>query len=119
MTLPQEMFDSIRSARHFMLALMNPKETPKVPKEIRKRARDRLKHFPSEYEIKELERLFYLADGDPNVLLNEAMRKLDSVRGECVVLERKTQEAAGKIIQAVHAHGGGYANRVRDDAPKA
>ena len=47
MTLPEEMFNSIRSARMFMTALMDPALTPKVPKEIRSRARDRLKHFAS------------------------------------------------------------------------
>ena len=55
MTLPQEMYNSIRSARMFMVALLDPALTPRVPKHIRMRARDRLKHFPNEFDIKQME----------------------------------------------------------------
>lgn len=102
MTLPQEMFQSIRNARHFMLALMDPKQTPKVPKEIRKRARDRLKHFPSEYEIDQLEKIHAHADKDPNILFSECMKRLDSVRGELILAERKVAEVGNTIIETIN-----------------
>ncbi len=38
-----------------MVALLDPSMTPKVPKHIRLRARDRLKHFPNEFDIKQME----------------------------------------------------------------
>jgi hypothetical protein len=102
MTMPNEMFQAIRNARHFMLALMDPKQTPKIPKEIRKRARDRLKHFPSEYEINELEKLHSAQDTDPNVLLQECMKRLDSVRGTLILSERKVEEVGNAIIHTIN-----------------
>lgn len=106
MTMPNEMFNAIRNARHFMLALMNPKETPKVPKEIRKRARDRLKHFPSEYEISELEKMHSMMSGDPNIVFNECMKRLDSVRSELILAERKVSEVGNAIIETINKNKG-------------
>lgn len=101
MTLPSEMFQAIRNARHFMLALMNPKETPKVPREIRKRARDRLKHFPSEYDISELEKIYSFKDKDPNILLNECMKRLDSIRGELTIVNKKVGDVGNGIVEVI------------------
>ena len=101
MTLPSEMFQAIRNARHFMLALMDPKETPKVPREIRKRARDRLKHFPSEYDIAELEKIHSLKDKDPNILLNECMKRLDSIRGELTIVNKKVGDVGNGIVEVI------------------
>lgn len=101
MTLPSEMFQAIRNARHFMLLLMDPKETPKVPREIRKRARDRLKHFPSEYEITELEKMYSFKDEDPNILLNECMKRLDSIRGELTIVNKKVGDVGNGIVEVI------------------
>jgi hypothetical protein len=46
MTLPNERYRAIKNAREFLVSLLNPKETPRVPKEIRKRAYYVLKHYP-------------------------------------------------------------------------
>lgn len=51
MTLPEERWNSIEQARQFMLRLLDPKQTPGVPKRIRLDARARLKHFPSATEM--------------------------------------------------------------------
>jgi len=56
MTLPSERYNAIRNARNFLCDLMDPSKTPRVPAAIRKRARDRLKHFPTEYDVSEWER---------------------------------------------------------------
>lgn len=106
MTMPDEMFNAIRNARHFMMALMDPKQTPKIPKEIRKRARDRLKHFPSEYEIKQLEQMYETINEDPNILFRECMKRLDSVRGELILAERKVSEVGSKIVETIHNNKG-------------
>ncbi len=37
---------SIEQARQFLYDLLDPKKTPKVPKEIRLRARQVVKHYP-------------------------------------------------------------------------
>lgn len=105
MTMPDEMFNAIRNARLFMQALMDPKQTPKVPREIRKRARDRLKHFPSEYDIKQLENMYENIHEDPNILFQECMKRLDSVRGELILAERKVGDATNAIIEAIKSKG--------------
>lgn len=51
MTLPYERTNSVNRTRKFLIDLMNPKETPRVPKDIRQYARSLLKHYPSEFEM--------------------------------------------------------------------
>jgi hypothetical protein len=51
MTLPDERWNALVAARHLLLALMIPKETPRVPREIRRWARAVLKHYPHEVEL--------------------------------------------------------------------
>lgn len=101
MTMPEEMFNAIRNARMFMEALMDPTATPKVPKEIRKRARDRLKHFPSEFDTKELENIYYAAGKNPNIVFNDCMKRLESVRGELILAEGKVANIGQAIINTI------------------
>jgi hypothetical protein len=49
MTLPAERTSAIRLAERFLLDLMDPKKTPRVPMAIRDRARGILRHYPSMY----------------------------------------------------------------------
>jgi hypothetical protein len=107
MTVPEEMFNAIRNARHFMLALMDPKQTPKVPREVRKRARERLKHFPSEFDISEMEKFHALRDEDPNILFGQCMKRLDSVRAEITIAERKLSDVGNDIVTAIRNTRGG------------
>jgi hypothetical protein len=95
------MFDAIRNARHFMLSLMDPTQTPKVPREVRKRARERLKHFPSEFDISEMEKFHAIRDKDPNILFGECMKRLDSIRGEITIAERKLSDVGNDIVKAI------------------
>jgi hypothetical protein len=43
-------------ARQFLLDLLDSKKTPRVPKKIRLAARDRLRHFPAEYQLQEIKK---------------------------------------------------------------
>lgn len=52
MTIFIERVRAIEYAREFLRDLLDPKKTPKVPREIRRQARYKLKHYPSNYEIK-------------------------------------------------------------------
>ena len=52
MTLPCERHNAIRRTEEFLKDLMDPKKTPRVPKEIRKQAYYCLKHYPGEYHLK-------------------------------------------------------------------
>ncbi len=53
MTMPNERYYSIRTTRAFLVDLMDPKKTPRVPKEIRMKAYYCLKHYPGEYHMGE------------------------------------------------------------------
>jgi hypothetical protein len=62
MTLPDERYRAIRYAEKLCVDLLDPKKTPRVPKEIRKRALGVLRHFPDEYYLS------MLADCRPDIL---------------------------------------------------
>ena len=51
MTVPFERVSSVNRTRQFLIDLMNPKATPRVPKDIRQQARSLLRHYPSGYEM--------------------------------------------------------------------
>ena len=46
MTTPQEEHYALIQARQFLVDLMDPKKTPRVPKYVREEASARVKHFP-------------------------------------------------------------------------
>ncbi len=56
MTLSDERYRALIYARDFMVDLLNPKVTPKVPKYVRQRARSVLRHYVTKYEIEMLAR---------------------------------------------------------------
>lgn len=51
MTLPHERMNSLRNTRAFLVALLNPQETQRVPSGVRRWASACLKHFPMQYEL--------------------------------------------------------------------
>ena len=57
MTLSYEQYHALTNTRAFLVSLLNPKETPTVPKAIRELARRHLKHYPAEYEACEMVRV--------------------------------------------------------------
>lgn len=57
MTMPSEKLNSLINARRFLLFLLDPKKSPRVPKSVRREAYHALKHYPAEYEIEKLEKL--------------------------------------------------------------
>ena len=50
-TLPDERYRALRFGQQFLLDLLNPKVTPKVPKDIRQRAGSILRHYPDSYHF--------------------------------------------------------------------
>lgn len=44
--MPRERLNSIANTRDFLRSLMDPKQTPRVPKEIRRQAYWCLRHYP-------------------------------------------------------------------------
>lgn len=57
MTLPIERTWSIQSTRKFLQDLLDPKKTPRIPSEIRKRAYWCLRHYPHDYTIKQIAKI--------------------------------------------------------------
>lgn len=51
MTMPAERTRAVIYAQDFLLALLDPKKTPRVPKAIRDRAYRLLKHYPNKYYL--------------------------------------------------------------------
>ena len=47
MTLPHERELAVHNTREFLLSLLNPTLTPRVPRAIRLEARALLKHYPA------------------------------------------------------------------------
>jgi hypothetical protein len=54
MTLPFERTAAVLNTREFLLSLLDPKQTPKIPKEIRKKAVQLLRHYPHEFDLKDV-----------------------------------------------------------------
>jgi hypothetical protein len=53
MTMPNERRNAVNFTRQFLVDLMNPKKTPRVPSAVRKEAYRCLKHYPGEYYMEE------------------------------------------------------------------
>lgn len=51
MTLPDERIWALKNTLKFLRDLLDPKKTPRVPKEVRREAYRCLKHYPGEYHI--------------------------------------------------------------------
>ena len=55
MTLPDERYRSIQITEALLSDLCNSKATPGVPREIRQRAAQCLRHYPGSYDLAQLE----------------------------------------------------------------
>lgn len=51
MTLPYERTRAVVQTEEFLKNLINPKKTPRVPKEIRKQAYFLLRHYPNQIDM--------------------------------------------------------------------
>lgn len=51
MTLPYERYNAIKWTEDFLKSLLDPKQTPRVPRHIRQRAYSLLRHYPSGYYL--------------------------------------------------------------------
>ena len=54
MTLPFEEKRAINYTRQFLFDLLIPGNTPRVPKQIRDRAKSLLRHYPADYRVDEI-----------------------------------------------------------------
>ena len=51
MTMPNERRYAVNHTRQFLLDLLDPKKTPRVPSAVRKEAGRCLRHYPGEYHM--------------------------------------------------------------------
>ncbi len=51
MTIPIERTNAVIRTEKFLLELLDPKKTPRVPRLIRQDARNLLSHYPSEFDM--------------------------------------------------------------------
>lgn len=65
MTLPDERYRAIQSTRHFLMSLLDPKETPRVPRSIRGQAYSLLRHYPSDWDLERL------SEKSPDVIIQQ------------------------------------------------
>ena len=53
--MPDERFRAVMYAQEFLIALADSSITKRIPKEIRRRAHGILRHYPSHYDLKQVE----------------------------------------------------------------
>tara|TARA_B110000977_G_scaffold197718_1_gene280957 strand:+ start:1155 stop:1358 length:204 start_codon:yes stop_codon:yes gene_type:complete len=53
MTMPNERRWSVTNTRDFLMDLMDPKKTPRVPSKVRLQAYRCIKHYPGEYHMEQ------------------------------------------------------------------
>ena len=51
MTLPDERYRAVLAAGKLLIDLCDPKKTPRVPRSVRVRAAQALRHYPGRYEL--------------------------------------------------------------------
>jgi hypothetical protein len=54
MTLPDERYRSLVHTKKFLVELLSPTTTPRVPRAIRQRAHALLRHWPDDYHLSEM-----------------------------------------------------------------
>jgi hypothetical protein len=102
MTLPNEWFISMKKNRQFLFDLLDPTKTPKVPKEIRKRASECLKHFPMDHEIQELEMMYDNSHKDKGIIIGETNRELQKIAGEAVLVNSRLTKLSAVIQDMIN-----------------
>ena len=102
MTLPNEWFISMRNNREFLFELLNPGKTPKIPKEVRRRASECLKHFPMKHEIDEMENMYENSHKDKGILIGETNKELQRIAGEAMLVNAHLAKVSQALQQVIN-----------------
>lgn len=54
MTLPDERYRSLKATEQFLMDLCDPAKTPRIPRTVRQRAAQCLRHYPTSYDLQQL-----------------------------------------------------------------
>jgi len=57
-TLPTERTNAVLRTEQFLIDLLDPKKTPRVPRAVRQEAGRLLKHYPTQYDMEYMEESF-------------------------------------------------------------
>jgi len=79
MTLPDERYRAVKQAEQLLKDLLDPRVTPRVPKEIRQRASGCLRHYPGSWDMDRA------AHGAPTVF--QSPNKLDDLQAWILAAE--------------------------------
>lgn len=55
MTLSYERYRALKAGKQFLYDLLDPKKTPRVPKNIRRQASNILRHYPENFHLELIE----------------------------------------------------------------
>lgn len=69
MTTPRERYRAVLATREFLVSLITPSETPRIPARIRSEARSLLRHYPNTLDMEEA------ASGAPSVFEGVSARR--------------------------------------------
>jgi hypothetical protein len=72
--MPRERFNSLVYARDFLRSLLDPKLTPRVPLDVRREARYRLKHYPNDWEMEQIRQAL------PELFGNEGISEVERLK---------------------------------------
>ena len=92
----------MKKNRQFLFDLLDPTKTPKVPKEIRKRASECLKHFPMDHEIQELEMMYDNSHKDKGIIIGETNMELQKIAGEAVLVNSRLTKLSAVIQDMIN-----------------
>ena len=90
MTLPDERYRAVEQTRRFLLDLLSPQHTPRVPKSVRDRARSMLRHYPTTFDMQ------HAAEAAPDIFA-EKMEDLHRF------VMKGSREAGFRAERSVHA----------------
>jgi hypothetical protein len=51
MTMPYERTNAVMRTEQFLIELLDPKKTPRIPRDIRRAAGSLLKHYPNRFDM--------------------------------------------------------------------
>ena len=92
MTLPDERYRSLIQTKKFLMELLSPHMTPKVPKIIRQRAHILLRHWPDDYHMEEMCRLMPLHFAKEMESLYRMVKQREQERNEEVTQPRENKD---------------------------
>ena len=67
MTVPIERTNAVVNTEMFLMQLIDPKQTPRIPKEVRKQAASLLRHYPSKFYMQMIAEREDTTDASPKI----------------------------------------------------